>query len=310
MALLADYAITPDVFDVRSYSSNEICRMRLDEIRRVMMDEGVVRDLRSGEWRTLFENDRRPWHGLAKEIVTKLHVQGRLLEFPATLQTAPTNDHEWCAEALASHHKEAMTGGVIVTERVKKDHKRDPTVERIDLLSRAPWWRLRDSSVRPDRKLADYRRHLRPLLRRANSIHFIDPHLHPERHGYREFAKLVTDAGRRRFPPFIAIHRVCYVGSGPTQSFPDFEPIFRRHLLSRLRAAGLTAKVFIWDDFHDRYLLSNLMGISMQNGFDITGKPDDLTTWTRLGRRAHDDIQLEFEPGSQRHTLRKSFLLR
>ena len=50
MPLLADYAITPDVFDTTSYSSEEVCGERLSEIRRVLMNEGLVRDLRAGEW--------------------------------------------------------------------------------------------------------------------------------------------------------------------------------------------------------------------------------------------------------------------
>ena len=33
MPLLADYAITPDVFDVTSYSNDEVCEARLETIR-------------------------------------------------------------------------------------------------------------------------------------------------------------------------------------------------------------------------------------------------------------------------------------
>ena len=51
-----------------------------------------------------------------------------------------------------------------------------------------------------------------------------------------------------------------------------FERRFRDGLSGRLRAAGLQAEVFVWDDFHDRYLISNLVGISLPNGFDTDGK--------------------------------------
>ena len=69
MPLLADYAITPDVFDNASYSSEEVCGLHLSMIRQVMMDEGLVRDLRAGEWRDQFANQGRSWHRRAKEIV-------------------------------------------------------------------------------------------------------------------------------------------------------------------------------------------------------------------------------------------------
>ena len=43
----------------------------------------------------------------------------------------------------------------------------------------------------------------------------------------------------------------------------EFKSQFRDALVEPLRAAGLEARVFIWTKFHDRYLLSNLVGISL-----------------------------------------------
>ena len=72
--------------------------------------------------------------------------------------------------------------------------------------------------------------------------------------------------GRRQPPPTIEIHRVCYQKSCRERQFPMtedrdyFERRFRDGMSANLRAAGLHAEVFIWDDFHDRYLISNLIG--------------------------------------------------
>ena len=49
MSLLADYALTPDIFDTDSYSNEDVCRAYLDLIREPMLTEGLVRDLRKGE---------------------------------------------------------------------------------------------------------------------------------------------------------------------------------------------------------------------------------------------------------------------
>ena len=57
MPLLADYAITPDVLDESSYSNASECEARLDAIREVMLNEGLVRDLRDGVWQGLFMSD-------------------------------------------------------------------------------------------------------------------------------------------------------------------------------------------------------------------------------------------------------------
>lgn len=312
MPLLADYAITPDVFDTTSYSSEEVCGLHLSRIRRVMMEQGLVRDLRAGEWRALFTGDGRPWHRRAKEIMKKLATQGRLIEYAANLPDSPNNDREWCAEALASHQQESIAGGVIVTPPVKDAYPKDPLIERIDRLPRAPWWTQRRSSVRLDRKLATYQQHLHTILQCSNSLQFIDPHLDPTRPGYREFANLLASAGGRRPAPHIEIHRVCYEGSGGNRQILNrqgLERDFRNVLAEPLQAAGLSVEVFVWDEFHDRYLLSNLLGISLPNGFDTTRRPEDITTWTRLERDVSDDVRREFEEASGRHRLHAKFTL-
>ena len=312
MPLLADYAITPDVFDVTSYANDEICAARLENIREAVLYEGLVRDLRDGSWRTLFRSKDRPWHRRGTELVRKLATQGRLIRQRPALPNSPRDDQEWCAEALASHADCPFGGGVIVTESVKKVYADELLVSRIDRLSSASWWAARSPSVTLRRTLADYQKHLNPVLRCSNSIMFIDPHLDPVRPGYRDFGALLARSGQREPAPTIEIHRVRYEGSGPGRRFPMnddnsyFESRFHDKLAGALCAAGLRAKVFVWDDFHDRFLISNLIGISLPNGFD-TGGPHGETRWARLGRNDRDDVQREFDPASNRHKLHGQF---
>jgi len=148
------------------------------------------------------------------------------------------------------------------------------------------------------------------VLKHANSIMFIDPHLDPGLPRYRDFAKLLEDAGGRTPAPLIEIHRVCYRGFGSNRqilNLQELEETFRNNLSEALKQVGLYIEVFIWDDFHDRHLISNLVGIGMGNGFDTTSAPNAQTTWTRLGRADRDDIQREFDPASNRHSLRGTF---
>ena len=313
MPLLADYAITPDVFDAASYSTAGECEARLDTIRHVMLTAGLVRDLRAGEWRGVFEPGRRPWHRRGLELVKKLAVQGRLVPHPPARSAPPEDDRGWCAEALASHVQRPLTGGVIATEMVKDAYPHEQAVARIDRLSSAPWWIAGSPSVRLARTLAGYATHLDPVLRHSNSLMFIDPHLDPERRGYRDLAGLLRPAGRRTPMPAIEIHRVCYEGSGRERRFPArtdpgyFKRRFHTGLGEPLRDAGLSAEVFIWDDFHDRYLISNLIGVSLPNGFDTSSARGAVTTWTRLGRKDRDDIQREFDRRAERHALQDHF---
>ena len=326
MPLLADYAITPDVFDVTSYSNASECEARLETVRGAMVVDGLVRDLRDGDWRGLFKSEARAWHPRGLELVKKLAAQGRLVRCSPALSEPPANDSGWCAEALSSHRAHPVSGGVIVTEPVKREHAGETLVAQIDRLQGAPWWAARSPSVRLARTVGDYRKHLDLVLRYSNLLVFVDPHLDPEKPRYRDFRKLLMHAGertpvpkieihRRKFPPPEDIVRASVGGprSGLRRQFPTREDReylrrrFRNGLGQALRAAGLSAEVFIWDYFHDRYLISNLVGISLPNGFDTTTAPGSVTRWTRLGRNDRDDVRREFARHGRRHKLVDSF---
>ena len=324
MPLLAEYAITPDAFDVASYSTPEECEARLDYIRETILTAGLVRDLHDGLWSALFGPVRRQthdhatagqpapapdergrtWHPRGTELVRKLTRQNRLVRYGPVRPDPPTDDAEWCAEALATDAVRPYTGGVIVTEAVKGHYATEQLVARIDRLSSADWWRGRQHcSARLDRTLADYETQLDPVLRCSTSLMFIDPHLDPTEPRYAGFARLLQLAGGRIPAPLVEIHR--RVPLEPQK----FERRFRDALMAPLHSAGLHARVFMWASrtrFHDRYLISNLVGILLPDGLD-TGK--GRTTWTRLGSDDRDDIQREFDQGSRRHRLVRSFEL-
>ena len=90
-----------------------------------------------------------------------------------------------------------------------------------------------------------------------------------------------------------------------------FKRRFRDALARPLSAAGLRVEVFVWRSFHDRYLISNLVGISLPNSFDVSrAAPGDSTTWARLGRDTRDEIQREFDPAARPDKLVDRFEVR
>ena len=310
MSLLADYALTPDIFDTDSYSNEDVCRAYLDLIREPMLTEGLVRDLRKGEWRPLFEDKDRSWHPRSKEIIRKLSDQSRLIEFEPVLPSRPANDQSWCAEALGTHRTIPFKAGIIVTKSVKDAYPKEPLVARIDRLGSASWWESRSPSVTLSRTTGDYKDNLDLILRHSNSLLFIDPYLDPTKRRYQDFHELLVHTGNRSPSPLIEIHRVCYEGSGPNREILDvtqLEASFRHGLESHLRSSNLEVTVFIWDDFHDRYLISNLIGISLPNGFDTA--QNSRTRWTRLGRSDRDSVQREFDKASNQHKLHDQFTI-
>lgn len=309
MAVLGEYALTPDVFDSSCYGNDELCALLLTGVKDALLDDGLVKDLRDGEWHEIFTNGDRTWHNKGKELLKKLITQKRLIQCPAQGAQTPQSDVEWCHEALAVHGASPLNG-IIVTNDIATAFSSEPIVAPIQKLSNTNWWNGRSPSLRLERTLADYRDALKPVLSFANSIMFIDPHLKPSLPRYHDFSLLLCDCGNRTPIPLIEVHRVCYEGSGSARQFPQPQAIeadFRNALGSALTSANVTIDIFVWDDFHDRYLISDLVGISLPNGFDTTAAARRQTTWTRLGRKDRDDLQREFDPASNRHALRHRF---
>ena len=75
---------------------------------------------------------------------------------------------------------------------------------------------------------------------------------------------------------------------------PEWQEAFKS-LQQPLEKAGLSADVFIWDEFHDRFLVTNLIGILMANGFDVSGNANDTVVWSRMDRNTREKIQREFD---------------
>ncbi len=110
----------------------------------------------------------------------------------------------------------------------------------------------------------------------------------------------------------IEIHRACQEWhEGETKPLRTEEWRKRFESLdSVLSSAGLNGEVFIWDDFHDRFLVSDIIGILMGNGFDVSKDPNEKTTWARIGRDDRAKIQREFaHPNSPNHELRGQFVI-
>ncbi|MCP5461886.1 MAG: hypothetical protein H7A34_01740 [bacterium] len=269
------------------------------------MTEGLVRNLYNGEWQNVFSKNERGWHKRGKELLKKLIVQKRLYSFRAVLTTAPITDAEWCAEALESNNQLSLNG-IITTNNVADQFQDISLVARIDRLSSVPWWAGRSPSVRLSRSITEYKKNLDIILRCANSIMFIDRNLDPTKTRYQDFLSLFQEVARRNPLPLIEVHRVCYIGSGRDREIlksSEWQKKFTDSWSDNFKTIGIEAEIFIWDDFHDRHVISDLIGIKLGNGFDTTTNLSDITTWSRLGRDDRDDIQREFDPETHRHNL-------
>jgi hypothetical protein len=306
--MIEEYALTPDVFDRSSYSQPDYIDMCLPYLKDALFNEALVRDLCDGDWsRWCNDRDRlRSSHRLAKEILRKLKDRNRLRSFPRQSTGSPVNAVDWCTEALSSHRKSPLSG-IITTDSTKQNFKADPMIASIEKLPGCNWWQARSCSAVLERTTESFLTALEKILDCANSLMFIDPNLDPSSN-YNEFFRLLEPLQERRPIPQIELHRSFCLGDGPqrrilsqSQGMKLFQP-----LDAKLQPLGLHADVYFWQDFHARYLITDLLCILAEAGFDTTWTKQK-TTWARLSSADRDNIQRDFDPAVRSMALKFQF---
>ncbi len=306
--MLREFGIIPDIFSASSYPTPEACDSHLNMLKQVLMREGLVRDFCNGGWGQYLEQNKHLWHQRGKEVVKKLVKDSRFVKFPTQAMPMPNDGLEWCKEAVASNLA-APLDGIIATEKVAARFPDNAAVGSIESLGARDWWTTATESVRLARTTENYLKHLDLVLRHANSLWFIDPHLDPSSRCYEEFIKLLLAAKRtENISVEIQLHRACKIGETVCTDEIEWKRRFDS-LDQSLRDAGLSAQVFVWDKFHDRHMISNLIGILLANGFDTTRNAEEKTTWARISRKDREDVAREFNSPNTLHKLWVNFRL-
>jgi hypothetical protein len=272
--MLLDLAILPEVFEESAYSDPALCGHLLKVLKPVLFEDAVVRDMRNGGWSQWMRKSVGNCHHATGEIVEALIKQRRLGLFPPLLDVEPDDSSTWCYEALATHEQAALNA-IICGNGVAADFENHDLVHALEKVHESDWYRNRACSVRLHRQTADYLKTLRVPLKWCNSAMFIDPYLEPSRPYYAEFYRILDLMRGRSVPAQIEFHRCAHEGSGrDRQILPmgDVQNMFAS-LDSYLTGADMKASVYVWDAFHDRYLVTNHVGIVVPNGFDFS--PDE-----------------------------------
>lgn len=302
--MIDEYALIHDIFDPAAYSHPELINVCLPFLREPLMKEALVRNLADGAWQRYTGTLPFTPHRLCMELVRKLDKGNRLRSFRRCMTTDPTDIPGWCHEAAASHSAEALTAIISTHASVAGLPRLGMT--NIEKVTSSPWWADRTSSRTMNRSLTDYQQALTPILRHANSVMFIDPNLDPSAMNYQSFGNILALAGGRRLPPHIEIHRSFCEGDGPRRTFPTDVEWRRRFtgLAIQAQKNGIHLEVFGWDDFHDRYLIADIIGLQVGAGFDTTTNPHATTTWARLGRQDIDRFTKHFSREARPDALR------
>jgi hypothetical protein len=309
--MLSELALGTEVFRTDEYGDAAFADVCLAQFRAAVFEDFVVRDLRMGGWHAYVLAQEGRLHPKGKELLKKLKSQKRLISHISFRPTDPVTDEEWENEALGTHTQIPLAGMVFGQQAKTLRHEANPLVACPQKLTSAPFWSSRTCSRRIPRKIGEYRKLLDLVLCHANWLAFIDPHLNPSDRKYRDFHQLLASCARRNPAPLLEIHRVAWMGDGHDrrERSTDHERIFRQHLEPQLRQGGVQVRIFLWDDFHDRFLASNLIGLSWSNGFDTSADAASSVTVARLSRSDRDDLQQEFSVNSPKHHLKHQFVI-
>ncbi|MEG8049328.1 hypothetical protein QP178_05370 [Sphingomonas aurantiaca] len=302
--MLDEYILVPDVFDPEAYSKPDYADMCLASLKLPLLEEALVRDLRDGGWGAFCTAHAGTLHRLTKELLKKLRSTNRLRPHPALLAEQPEDAAGWLAEGIASHAAEPVRGIIAAHACIDPERSGTEPLVSIEKLTGANWWQSRGPSRTVSRSLADYGSALLPILRQANSVMIVDPYLDPSLPNYRDFGLLLEPLAARPRPPIVELHRCFYYRSGGEIVVPspdDWRARFAA-LDGFLDARGLAADVFFWNYDHDRFLISDVFGLSASAGFDVTSDPNAKAIWGRLSAADKDRVQRDFDPAASTGT--------
>lgn len=303
--MIDEFALTPDVFLSEGYSNPAYMDMRFPDLRAALLDEGVlVRNLGNG----VFSRHCPALGKFAAELIRKLQSRNRLRSFPLRTKLDVSNPGSWCREALATHELSPLTG-IIASHTVKAEHRDNPIVAAAEKLSSTDWMRSRRTSFEPELNTTSYLKHLRLLLEQANSFMFVDANLDPSQRNYRDFHALLAPLAKRDPVPAVEIHRVFCSGDGPARTFPRLEEWRERFesLHLQLTDMGVSARIFFWQDFHERWLITDIAAYQVDHGFDTTTAANSRNPWTRIDNRAREEKQRKYDPASRPSDMRFFF---
>ena len=302
--MLTHYAITPSAFSEVLASGRAALELGIGCLNDLCRSEGLFPDLRDGQWGNSVEAAGPLGKGFLAFAAKNRRTYSVASEYP----TPPANEKQWLYEAQA-FHATCACGAIITHSSLAKEETSDEMVCSIEEINQTKWWVSRSPSKTVPRTTKGYMEAAALVLKHANSIMFIDAYVDPLAHNYREFPSLLLTAGVGGRKPLIEIHRASWrkiQGKIQVQQLGQWMADFEAWS-QRLKQADLGADVFLWEKIHDRYLITDLIGINVPYGFDIGTDSGETSTWSRLGLAQRDKQQLEFDKACGVHRLAGSF---
>lgn len=319
--MLHEFALSPDVFfssafghknDLGAFIPGEVHgHLALSSLWKGIERFGVIRDLSDGKWGRALDGSQVDLHPRSREVLKSLRLHGRVVPAAVRVVGSPAVEGDWLAEAVASHAAEPKITQFFGTDEFCASVKAANYQNLPKGISKIPFslpFSGGGCSIKVKRDIDAYIDILRPLIKYSRSLMFIDPYLDLTAPNYKDFLTLLQAIASINPRTEIELHRqIKPAHGGQIRTASVWKQCFDQLISADPKLSKLSIKVFIWDEFHDRYLVSNLMGISVPHGFDTT-KKDEATRWSMLSTQDANDVRDEFTEGDPqyRRTLQRS----
>lgn len=308
MSILPEFSLIPDVFDSTTYRDPSSGNALLCSVLNEILQDGIITNLRDGHWYNYIQTcTSRNWYPNAMIILRSLFSNNKVHSRKPTLTTFTDDDVHWCLEAI-NLTSTVPLHGIVCSQSVFNSIGMHPKLSCISQLHTTNWWNNRNRTISINHNPTDFTQYLEPIVTTSNSLMIIDRFIDPGKKDYRKFIRVISSICSSCDIPSIEIHRVEYFGTNKSniKNRLFWENRFRTNLAFLPASIRNKIEVFIWDEFHDRYIVTDVVGITSGNSFSLrNNKPP--TRWTRLDSTARSDVTLEFDAAAGLHALKYRF---
>ncbi|NEO85061.1 MAG: hypothetical protein F6J87_12540 [Spirulina sp. SIO3F2] len=275
------YCITPLVFD-----------KNLDEILILVKDNAVVYDLCDGQWsRFLSEKYSGMSRLKIQKLIAQLRNKKRLVVVRRFRKEEFRYDEDWCEESLILSIKPYALDSIVTTKKTNERFLGYEYVTSIDNALKNIKCKRLSNKIVFGKKSTEYRKHLRLTFQNSKKIIIIDNKLFERLlKGGNSLAKNITNIidmsthVQKKSPTIVKIH--LFIGQTDGEGA---ENIIRSKFISlqeiisnqNQKKEQLRVEFMLWKELKECCLVSDLLNVEMDNGFDF-GSKDIKTEWRFL----------------------------
>jgi hypothetical protein len=302
--MLYEFTVTPGIFEEGLLATSDHMARDLIRLLDGLQQNGLIGNLCDSHLRREIgaRISALPAGRLREDLrcgLEMLDKRQRFIDRPYVGPGWPGDDPAWLQEAVNSHSTENFYS-IVTTELTANGRLCPPCTLRIGSVCSSALWTGRQNSRRVERSAAVFQDVLRPVLLNAKSLMLIDPHIQPERARYSTSLKaMVQSAYTRHNPGTLKIFEI------HSKTDADHSWFFNelRSRIGPLVPSGCRIRLVLWEDpedrFHNRFILTNFCGISVDRGLDESDQGPDQDDWEIIDERHREDVWNRFKtPGT------------